>query len=149
MALERATTSMRALLLATCRRRVTPSSAWMYSSGTICVTSPRGGGMGKSFPTRTGPVAGFFSSGITCATGPVCTMTRPSLSRIASRTAPTSGTGIGWGGWEGLGSLEGDPLRGHVGQHDVHAERHGERADHVGEVRVDVVDGHRRRRLLL
>ena len=74
---ERGTTSRRAFLLATCFKRETPSSARMNSSGTICVTSPSGGGEGKSFPTRTGPVEGRFSSGITCATGPVWTSTSP------------------------------------------------------------------------
>ena len=75
--LERGTTSTRAVLLATCFKRLTPSSPRMNSRGTICVTSPSGGGEGKSFPTRTGPVEGRFSSGITCATGPRCTSTSP------------------------------------------------------------------------
>ena len=74
---ERGTTSRRAFLLATCFNSVTPSSARMNSSGTICVISPSGAGLGKSFPTRTGPVEGRFASGITCATGPVCTSTSP------------------------------------------------------------------------
>ena len=44
---ERGTTSIRAFLLATCFKRVVPSSARMNSSGTIWVTSPSGGGEGK------------------------------------------------------------------------------------------------------
>src|ERR1051326_3995633 len=48
-----------------------------------------------------------------------------------------------------LGGLEGDPPRGDVGQHDVHTERRGERADHVPALPVDGVDGHRLRRLFL
>ncbi len=73
------------------------SSGLMNSSGTICVMSPTGTGSLSSFPTPTGPVAGARSAGSTCATGPFCTNTRFSLSRIASSTLPSWPTGTGAG----------------------------------------------------